>query len=670
MQRLALALALTPLAAAAEPAGSSAPDEGEPVRVYGRAPPDAAGEVRVDPLLVAHKPARTAEALLELVPGLYVVQHGSEGKGHQLYIRGFDALHGADVEVRLDGIPLNEPSNVHGHGYVDLGWLPPEVIDGLSATRGVSDVAQGDFATAGSVELSVGVAPAERGVMASVEGGTTGRLRGFARYAPAGRDGALVAAEAVRDEGFGQNRALRRAGAIGRFEAEVGGGRLSALAAVHHADFGLPSAVRLDDVDAGRIGLTDSYADDTAGRSQRALGGLRYRMRVGALRLDAGAFAQARALRLDEWFTGYLDDPLVGDGHRQTHDAVGGGLDTRLRLRLAERWGLVAHATWGVDGFEQRQIPSGDGIDMASPDRDLRGTQHRAAVAAALRVRPWDWLTLDGGARLSVWHLRADDAALGEGRATPWALAPRLRARAAVGDWLLFAAYGRGLRPPEVRSVVRAAPVGDAEVDRYAGGAPEVTLSDSVEVGARWQPLDALTVTAAGFAVGIEREQIYDHVSATTIERGATRRRGVELDVSAAPWPWLRIGASGSLVDAGFVDGEPIPGVPSALARFDAALHHPDGWRGALSALALGPRPLGDGAEAAPAAVIDAAIGYRWPLVELELTVENVLDTPWREGEYRFASWWDRDRPRSALPAIHAFAGSPRQARLAVTGWF
>jgi len=58
--------------------------------------------------------------LKAMVPGVIITQPGSEGKGHQIFLRGFDAVHGSDVEITMNGIGLNEPGLVHGQGYVDL----------------------------------------------------------------------------------------------------------------------------------------------------------------------------------------------------------------------------------------------------------------------------------------------------------------------------------------------------------------------------------------------------------------------------------------------------------------------------------------------------------------------------------------------------------------------
>lgn len=657
----------------------AAPDdalgEDAPLQVIDRAPPVSAGSRRVDPVLIEHKARRNAEDLLELVPGLVVVQHGSEGKGHQFYLRGFDALHGADVEVLVEGVAVNEPSNVHGHGYVDLGFVIPELVMGIEAQKGASDVMQGEFATAGSVALRLGVPAGARGGRLVYEVGSTGRHRVAAIWAPRERSaGTAAAVEGATDPGFGANRAMRRATGLGQVEGAVAGGDFAAWAGVYHSDFGLPSALRLDDIEAGRVGVDGSYRDDTDGTSQRVIGAARWQRRSGRLRVGLGVHAGARRLRLDQDFTGWLGDAVAGDAHRQRHGAVGGGGRVDLRWQASSAWQVEARVDARGEGFEQSQHSLADDGIAREAVRALDGTWYRQGAAAAARWRPWAWLLVEGGARVDAWRFDVQDAINGAGDGMVWAVSPRVQARVGVGQWLLFAAAGRGIRPPEARAVTRPAVVADVAQDGYAagyaGGSAAVTAGDTVEVGARWSPSDAWAVSATGFWVGIDREQVYDHVSATNIEQGATRRRGVEAGVMARPWSWLSLAVDATVVDAGFVGGGAIAGVPPMLVRADGAVSHPSGWRGAVGAVVLGERPLGDGAQAAAVGVVDASVGFRWPRVALDLTVENALGAAWREGEYRFASWWDRSQPRSDLPVIHVFAGSPRQARLSLSGWF
>ena len=104
-------------------------------------------------------PKKNTDDLLRLVPGLYTSQHGSEGKAQQFFLRGFDAIHGSDLAIRVGGIPINEMSNIHGQGYADLGFVIPETVSGLVARKGPFDLEQGWFATAGSVDFELGVRP-------------------------------------------------------------------------------------------------------------------------------------------------------------------------------------------------------------------------------------------------------------------------------------------------------------------------------------------------------------------------------------------------------------------------------------------------------------------------------------------------------------------------------
>jgi hypothetical protein len=50
--------------------------------------------------------------------------------------------------------------------------------------------------------------------------------------------------------------------------------------------------------------------------------------------------------------------------------------------------------------------------------------------------------------------------------------------------------------------------------------------------------------------------------------------------------------------------------------------------------------------------------------------IDNALGSRWREGEYQYASWLDREQPRTGLPRIHYAPGAPLGVRATLTGWF
>ena len=70
------------------------------------------------------------------------------------------------------------------------------------------------------------------------------------------------------------------------------------------------------------------------------------------------------------------------------------------------------------------------------------------------------------------------------------------------------------------------------------------------------------------------------------------------------------------------------------------------------------------GREVANEKALEYLAGY---LIEKSLAVDNVFAAKWREGEYNFASWWDRSERPSRIPAIHFVAGPPTMARLSAT---
>ena len=192
----------------------------------------------------------TASDLLRRAPGVFISQHSGQGKAHQIFLRGFDAEHGQDLEVSVDGVPQNDVSHLHGQGYADVTLLPPELVRRLVLRPGAYDVRQGDFAVAGSLDFELG-APA-KGPLLRTTLGDFGlmRLVGIVSPDPGDDDRTCVAGEAARGDGFGPRRAFQRASAVAQ-------GRMA---------FGVDDVLLV----AGMV--ADVAADDEAVRAGQALG--------------------------------------------------------------------------------------------------------------------------------------------------------------------------------------------------------------------------------------------------------------------------------------------------------------------------------------------------------------------------------------------------------------
>lgn len=636
----------------------------------------SASETRITAREFAAIPRRTAEDALRLVPGLVLVQHGNEGKGHQIFLRGFDASHGADFEITLEGIPLNEWSNIHAQGYLDLGFIIPELVRGVDVVRGPFTLEQGMFSIAGTADYQLGVPADELGLRAAYTIGTTNRHRALVSYAPEdGFGDDFVAAEALFDSGFGQNRRSRRASLMAqkRVDLNAHGDAIRVLASASAADFGLPGILRNDEFVTGQIGFYDAYDDKTRGNGQRALlAGIYEGVReVSAFKVLG--YAGFRNLNLLENFTGFLNDPVHGDRRDQHESHWQFGVQTDFEQDLRKDFRLFMGVGARHEVFEQREDHVGRNEEKLAETRRLMAHQTAGYLLAGVGWTP-NRLRIDAGLRLDIlsfWLIEGDGDLPAHKMLA--AISPRTTLAWQASEVIeLFAAFGRGTRPPEARAFSGIVDENQGLIDeRFEGGEPALTSSNTLEIGARYGSRDKFRVSLAGFGTYLARESVFDHVSGMNIELNATQRLGAELVVSTRPMHWLTLSADATAVSARFVESQrPIPLAPRLIGGLQGIVTHPSGLRAGIHALGVAPRPLPHGARSSALALLDGTLGWHWKHARLDLDVENFLNIRAREGEYHFASRWDLERPGSALPALHYVAAPPRNGRLTLTVLF
>lgn len=99
------------------------------------------------------RPIINSQEVLRVIPGLFIGQHAGGGKAEQIFLRGFDIDHGTDIQINVDGMPVNMVSHAHGQGYADLHFVIPELIGKVNFNKGPYFADKGNFATAGFVEF-------------------------------------------------------------------------------------------------------------------------------------------------------------------------------------------------------------------------------------------------------------------------------------------------------------------------------------------------------------------------------------------------------------------------------------------------------------------------------------------------------------------------------------
>ncbi|HEX7662940.1 MAG TPA: energy transducer TonB, partial [Polyangiaceae bacterium] len=132
----------------------------EDVTVHGalEAPTHGASDMTFKPGELKVIPKKNAAALLpSAAPGILLTNEGGEGHAEQVFMRGFDAREGQDIEFTVGGVPINESGNLHGNGYSDTNFIIPELVQGFRLVEGTYDPHQGNYAVAGSAEFHLGI---------------------------------------------------------------------------------------------------------------------------------------------------------------------------------------------------------------------------------------------------------------------------------------------------------------------------------------------------------------------------------------------------------------------------------------------------------------------------------------------------------------------------------
>src|SRR5262249_49515395 len=243
--------------AAAEPTPAEKPSEtsATEVTIHGRATPPNRGasdfNLRVG--APAQGPRKNASDLRKLAPGIFLSNEGGEGHAEQVFLRGFDAREGQDVEFSVGGVPINESGNLHGNGYADTHFILPELVRTLRVLEGPFDPRQGNFAVAGSADYELGLD--RRGLTAKYTFGSFGTQRFLAVYGPPGESaGTFGGAELFKTDGFGQNRDAQRGSAMGQYEGRIGQtGSYRVTAQAYATSYHSAGVIRDDDYRAGRI---------------------------------------------------------------------------------------------------------------------------------------------------------------------------------------------------------------------------------------------------------------------------------------------------------------------------------------------------------------------------------------------------------------------------------
>ncbi|HEX6245411.1 MAG TPA: TonB-dependent receptor [Polyangiales bacterium] len=660
-----------PLLADAGAPGPMAADRGHQPEVTATARSErarrSASELTRDRAHLSAAPHRTGSDLLLTVPGVFVTQHSGEGKAHQIFYRGYDADHGQDVEVWVGGAPVNEVSNLHGQGYADLHFVMPEVVQALRVSPGAYDPRQGDFAVAGSMRFDLGYD--HEGITAKAGYGSFGTQRYFLAYRPKGAPEATFgAAEFTKTDGFGPARAALRASGIAQGHWHFGKTSARLLLTGYTGQFDSAGVLRVSDIQSGAVSRFATYDPSQGGNSMRSQ--LVGEIQQLGTRSSFGftPYLVLRSLRLRQNFTGYLLDP-EGDSTQQLNQALtlGGTAFYRMRLKLFSpadgfELGVSARNDWIEQS--QKRIHDSGAVAGTEVDADVRALDVAGYLDIALH--PWSWLRLRGGVRIDGLGYQVEDRAnQADGKARSaqgMHVGPKASLEARIVPGLsALVSYGEGFRSPQARSLAQSETTPFTRVHSFEGGLRFTR--------------ERLQVGAAGFGSWLSEDLVFNPITTRNDAVPATRRAGVTADASYRPLPWLFGNANLTYTRALFRESDAnyradtlVPYTPQVVARIDAAATPvlATFQRRELSLLVgasfscMARRPLPYSQWGHDILLVDAQAGLRWGELGLTIKAFNLLGADWYDGEFMFASKWDRDQAASLVPTRHVSVGAPR----------
>ncbi len=612
--------------------------------------------------------------VLEIVPGLIVVQHAGGGKANQYFLRGFDIDHGTDLALSVDGVPTNMVSHAHGQGYADLHYLIPELVAREEVRKGPYWLEHGDFGTAGAVNLVLR-RRLERSVSTSFEGGEQGVRRGLVMlglpdtYAERYDLDAYVAGEIYTQDGpFNHPEDLWRYNLISKVGREWDGGRVTFTGSGNYGEWNASGQIPLRLVQSDALSRFGSLDPSEGGKTHR------YQLYVDtelqpakAWDLYGLAYVVGYDFDLFSNFTFFRDDPVNGDQIEQVdRDRLLGGLKLE-----ATHHGEVRG--FGVDtrlGFQLR----GDDID-----NELNHTVRRSLLDQRSHndinqfnyawYGGWDvawtrWLRTISGVRLDYLTFNVEDElddpgapSSSHGYEDDVVVSPKGSAVVtARPNWDIFLNFGRGFHSNDARGVT-------AEVDP----ADPTAAATGAEIGTRFhfvepvRPVRRVDVATDFFFLDLDSELVFVGDEGTTEPSGSTRRYGFEFETRVQLLDWLWADFDATVSEAFFrhapSDADDVPLAPRHTLKGGLTAKHRSGLFGYFRARSVSDRPANedDSLTAEGYAVFDLRAGYTRGVprvlagasgatLTVTLDVLNLFDANYREAQFDTASCTRRER--------------------------
>ena len=610
------------------------------------------------------RPFTNSQEVLRLVPGLFIGQHAGGGKAEQIFLRGFDLDHGTDINITVDGLPVNMVSHAHGQGYADLHFVIPELIEKVGFNKGSYYANKGNFTTAGYVEFNTkNYLPAN---FIKVEGGSFHTIRSVAgvnlikpTLANTGKS-LYLAGEGFFSKGyFDSPQDFNRLNGLLKYYSPAGKKSIiSILASGFTSKWKASGQVPERSIASGDIGFYGAIDDNEGGITSRynASAELTTRFNNNGV-LHNQVYYSRYNFELYSNFTFYKEDPVNGDQIRQKEGrnifGYNGSYEKEYFIGS-----LKTQTTLGA------QLRADDINDI-----ELSRTKDRSVTTAALQLGDVNEVntatyvsqklflakrfTVTAGLRYDHFSNRyADKLTATTNAANASILSPKLNLDLALTkNTQLYFYNGRGFHSNDTRVVV---------AQKGKEILPPAYASD---FGGVFKIGRKLVLQSAIWYLWLAQEFVYVGDEGIVEASGKSRRYGADASVryEVAKHLFVQVDANYAVPKALEVPkGEDhLPLAPRFTSLGGLVYKKQSGFNGSLFYRVMTDRPATEDNSIVAKGyfILDAAVNYSSKVWEAGVSVQNLLNTRWKETQFATESRLQNEPV--PVTEIHFTPGSP-----------
>lgn len=600
-----------------------------------------------------------AQEVLRIVPGLFIGQHQGGGKAEQIFLRGFDNDHGTDINMSVDGMPINMVSHAHGQGYADSHFIIPETIESTTYEKGMYNPQKGDLAVTGFVDFHT--ANALDHDLVKVEAGQhdTYRVLGMANLlsekTKANGQSWYAASEYRYSNSYFDNpQHFQRFNFFTKYYGRINKNNLlsvtgSALYSKWKASGQIPESA----VDQGIVGFYGAIDPNEGGVTSRISANAVLTTTLSANDLLKNQVYYSRyKFDLHSNFTFFLVDTVNGDELRQresrnlagyngsyAHDNHWKNGHLRSEAGVNIRWDgtIGSELTHTVDNFT-----------VINPIKLGNITELGTGAYLNETLTLGDRLTINSGLRYDHFHYRYDNklasdttlTGVGIYKAANQTVSPKLKISYQLNDKAqVYWFGGKGFHTNDARVVVAAV------------GLPTLPSAWGTDIGTVLKPTKNLLLNAAVWFSHLQNEYVYGGDGGTVEFSGPTKRVGFDFSARYQPLAALYLDA-----DVNYAHGRSthdpkgenyIPLAPVWSSTGGITYSKGLGLNGSLRYRWLGDRPANEdySLKAEGYFVNDLVLNYTRRKFEVGVTVNNLFNVKWKETQFETETRLQHQQP-------------------------